>query len=80
MSDMARRGDIPRLNQEELTEVRDCEICCMGKMGQKGHAMASDDVATMPKMGRLHLDLIGPFGVKSMHGGFDYAQTGIDQY
>ena len=78
MSDMARRGDIPRLNQEELTEVRDCEICCMGKMGQKGHAMASDDVATMPKMGRLHLDLIGPFGVKSMHGGFDYAQTGIE--
>ena len=63
MSDMVRRGDIPRLSQGELIEVRDCEICCMGKMGQRGHALASDDVATMPRMGRLHLDLIGPFGV-----------------
>ena len=78
MSDMARRGDIPRLSQGELTEIRDREICCMGKMGQRGHALASDDVATMPRMGRLHLDLIGLFGVTSMHGGFEYAQTGIE--
>ena len=78
MSNMVRRGDIPRVSQGELTEIRDCEICCMGKMGQRGHALASDDVATMPRMGRLHLDLIGLFGVTSMHGGFEYAQTGIE--
>ena len=75
---MVKRGDIPRVSHGELTLIKDYEICCMGKMGQRGHALASDDVATMPSMGRLHLDLIGPFGVRSMHGGFDYAQTGIE--
>ena len=45
----------------------------MGKMGQMGHALASDDVAPMPKMGRLHLDLVSLFGVRSIHGDFEYA-------
>ena len=59
-------------------EVKGCQLCCQGKMQQLSHAKASEDLGTCPKMGRIHLDLIGPLSVRSANGGFTYAQTGIE--
>ena len=47
-------------------------------MSQLSHAKASEDLGTCPKMGRIHLDLIGPLSVRSANGAFTYAQTGIE--
>ena len=62
MSDLSRRGDIPRISQEEVSEVKSCELFCEGKMQHNSRAPESEDVAIMPKM-----DLIGPLLVKSMN-------------
>ena len=78
MSDFFRRGDIPKLSSDELAEVKGCQVCCQGKMSQLSHAKASEDLGTCPKMGRIHLDLIGPLSVRSANGAFTYAQTGIE--
>ena len=78
MSDFVRRGDIPKLSPDELAEVKGCQVCCQGKMSQLSHAKASEDLGTCPKMGCIHLDLIGPLYVRSANGAFTYAQTGIE--
>ena len=77
MSDMSRSGDIPRLTVEEVEQVKNCEICCQGKITQLPHRSRSDsdeDLGHAQKMGRIHLDLVGSLAVVSANGGYQYFQ------
>ena len=75
MSHMSRSGDIPRLTVEEVEQVKNCHICCQGKMNELPHRSRSDseeDLGNAQKMGRIHLDLAGPLPVVSANRGYQY--------
>ena len=78
MQVLAGNGTISALSEAEVREIRECEVCCQGKMAQLPHARIVEERGGVQVMDKMHLDLVGPMAVKSMNGGYTYVQTGIE--
>ena len=78
MHAMSSKGLIPKLTKRETTTIAACEVCFASKMAQSPHDANSDDSQNLAKMDRIQLDLVGPMGVHSKHGGYTYFQSGMD--
>ena len=78
MHAMSSKGFIPKQTKEETKTIVGCEICYASKMAQSPHEANGDDSHNLKKMDRIQLDLVGPMGVQSKHGGYTYFQTNMD--
>ena len=67
-----------RLAKAERSKVANCEICCAAKMARGSHKAHTIQPEACQKLGRIHLDLVGPMSTVNKHGQFMYFQSGID--
>ena len=50
----------------------------MTQLPHRSRSDSDEDLGHAQKMGRIHLDLIGPLAVMSANGGYQYFQSGIE--
>ena len=78
ISDHARLGHPGRKLSDKLEYPLQCEVCIRGEFSQKRYSKYKESEVKRC-FERLHMDLIGPFQIKSL-GGKNYILTIVDEF